>query len=98
FDAVDHKEAVGIVAVTNDGKIVMTRESRPIIGIGRMLGIPAGLVESGEDPAVAAVRELEEETGYHAKKIQHLISYYSSPGFTNEKLHAYLATDLTKTQ
>ena len=61
-----------------------------------MLELPAGkLDQEGESPLDAAKRELAEEVGVEARSWEHLTSCYSSPGFTNEEIHVYLATDLT---
>lgn len=59
-----------------------------------MLEIPAGKLEEGEDPYAAAIRELQEETGYLAKSLIPLGEYYATPGYCSEKLTIYLATDL----
>ncbi len=56
--------------------------------------LPAGTLEPGEDPAACAARELAEETGYEAQRIERLTAFYPSPGFCTEKLHAYRATGL----
>ena len=58
--------------------------------------LPAGKLDAGEDPAVCAARELEEETGYMAGSLRKLTAIYTSPGFCSEQLHIYLATDLSK--
>src|SRR5690606_42116828 len=63
-----------------------------------LLEIPAGKLEVGEEPKLTAERELEEETGYRAGNIEHLISFYTSPGFANELLHLYIATNLEKVE
>ena len=63
-----------------------------------ILALPAGMIEPNELPEDAAVRELEEETGYLAGNIKLLREYYPSVGYSNEKLKIYLATDLKKTQ
>lgn len=58
--------------------------------------LPAGKVDEGETPMAAAKRELAEETGYTAENWSLLASFYASPGFVNERMHVYLATDLIK--
>jgi len=62
---------------------------------GVLLEIPAGTMEKGEDPLLCAQRELKEETGFTAEHWNKILSYYSAPGFTDEYLHLYLASDLT---
>ena len=59
-----------------------------------MLEIPAGSIDSGEEPHVAALRELREETGYRAKKLDLLSYFWTSPGFCTEGMYAFLATEL----
>ena len=63
-----------------------------------VLEIPAGKLEDGEDPLSAAGRELAEETGYRAEKIEYLTKYYPSVGYCQEALYMYLCTGLTKGQ
>ena len=58
--------------------------------------IPAGKLDAGEDPAECARRELREETGCTAEKIEHLCTFYTTPGFTDERIHAFMATGLTR--
>ena len=70
------------------------RNVRPAVG-QTLIELPAGTLEPGEDPAETARRELAEETGYRAGRIEHLISFYSSPGICDEHMHLYLAQDLT---
>jgi len=57
--------------------------------------LPAGMLEKGEQPEACAARELTEETGYTAGRIEKLCEFYSAPGTSDERIHAYLATDLT---
>jgi ADP-ribose pyrophosphatase len=97
-DVVGHPGAVAIVAI-QDGHVLMVRQYRS--PAGRVLSeIPAGTLERGpdgttEDPALAAARELGEETGYAAASWRHLAAFYTAPGFAEEYMHLFLATDLT---
>lgn len=75
-------------------KIVLIRNERPAIG-QTLWELPAGTIEEGEDPHVCAERELIEETGYEAERIERLASFYSSPGFCTEELTAFVAHGLT---
>lgn len=93
-EVVHHPGATAIVAVTNDGKIVMERQFRYALH-QPLLEIPAGKLDAGEDPLTCAKRELAEETGYRAANWTPLGVIATSPGFCNETLHLYLATDLT---
>lgn len=95
-DVVIHPGAVAVVAMTNEGKFVLVRQYRHPISKA-LLEIPAGKLEKGENPDECARRELEEETGYLAAKLQQLTSVYTAPGFSNEIIYIYLATELTKT-
>lgn len=89
----EHPGAVAIVAVTKDKEMVLIRQFRqPAKDV--ILEIPAGLIEKNEEPSEAAKRELEEETGYLAKKITPVFEAYTSPGYSTEVLKYYLATDL----
>jgi ADP-ribose pyrophosphatase len=91
-DIVDHPGAVAIVAV--DGPdLVLVRQYRYAAGM-ELLEIPAGTLESGEDPEACAVRELQEETGYAAKTWSRLLSCYMAPGYSSEVIHFYVAEGL----
>ena len=93
-DVVRHPGAVAVVAVKDDGRLVLVRNRR--VAVARWLvEFCAGKLERGEDPARAAVRELEEETGYRAGKIEKLGAFFTSPGFADEVMHVFLATCLT---
>jgi ADP-ribose pyrophosphatase len=92
-ECVLHPGAVAIVPVTTDGRVCLIRNHR--IAVERtLIEIPAGTLESGEEPAVCAARELEEETGYTAGRLEKLTSFFMSPGILNERMHVFLATDL----
>lgn len=94
-EVVKHPGAVAVIPMTNDGKLVLVRQYRK--ALERVLvEIPAGKLEKGEEPLVTARRELEEETGYSAKSMRHLVSFYTSPGFADELIHLYVAEGLTK--
>ena len=93
-EIVEHNGAVAAVVLTDDGKIVMVRQYR--YACGRVvLEVPAGKIDRGEtDPEAAMIRELKEETGYTAKRIKKLTSFYPSTAFSNEELIIYIAKDL----
>jgi ADP-ribose pyrophosphatase len=83
------------VPITNDGKLVLVKQYR-FATQGRILEFPAGTLEVGEDPATTIAREIEEETGYHARKWQNLGEFFLAPGYSDEIIYAYLAQDLEK--
>jgi ADP-ribose pyrophosphatase len=94
-DVVRHPGAVTVVPVDVDGAVLMVRVGR--LAVGRfLLEFCAGKLEAGEDPLHAAGRELEEEVGRRASVIEPIGSYLTSPGFCDERMHAYLATGLTR--
>jgi len=90
-EIVEHGGAVGIVAITNDNKIVLVKQFRKPIEEA-LVEIPAGKLEIGENPKECAIRELQEETGYTADNIKLIHKFYSSAGFSNEKIFIFLAT------
>lgn len=92
-EIVEHHGGVGVIAVTPKREVFMVTQYR-IAAKSMMLEIPAGKLELGEDPLEAGIRELEEETGYKANKVVPLGVYYATPGYCEEKLSLYLATDL----
>ncbi|MBY2478504.1 NUDIX hydrolase [Clostridioides difficile] len=86
--------AVGIVAITEDNKIVLVKQFRKPIE-KPIFEIPAGKLEKNESPKECAERELKEETGYSAKNIKLIHKFFTSAGFSNEIMFVYLATGLT---
>lgn len=92
-EVVEHGESVAIVPVDAEGNVILVRQYRKAVG-RILLEVPAGSVEEGEDPEACARRELLEETGYTASHIEPIASFYTTPGFCTERMHAYLATGL----
>jgi len=95
-EVIRHPGAVVVLPILDEGlsgSIVFVRNLRP--PIGHVLEAPAGTIEPGEDPASCAHRELIEETGYRAATLRPLGWFYTTPGITDERMHAFVATDLT---
>jgi ADP-ribose pyrophosphatase len=90
---VRHPGAVVIVPVLEDGSVVFIRNFR-IATEQRLLELPAGTLEPQEAPEVCAARELVEETGYQAATLRQLGRFYTSPGLSDELMHAFVATGL----
>jgi 8-oxo-dGTP pyrophosphatase MutT (NUDIX family) len=94
-EIVTHPGAVGIVVLDGED-LWFVRQPREAIGSPDLLELPAGkLDEEGEEPLDAARRELAEEIGKHAEKWESLGSFYTSPGFTDEQVHLFLATGIS---
>jgi len=96
-----HPGGVCVVAIDADDRVLLVRQWRHAIG-GALLEIPAGTLDREPDGSIeghagAAARELEEETGSRAGTWRYLGGFYTAPGFTNELMHLYLATDLSAT-
>lgn len=95
-EIVVHRGSAVIVPVFDDGRVGLVRQYRHAAG-KYLLEVPAGSLNQGEDPESGAIRELEEEIGCRATKIEKIAEFFVSPGFLTEKMHVYLATDLTET-
>jgi ADP-ribose pyrophosphatase len=97
-EIVRHQGAVGVVA--HDGeRVYLVRQPREAVGSPDLLELPAGKLDvEGEEPLETAKRELAEEIGKAAEHWEHLHSFYTSPGFTDEECHVYLATGLSDAQ
>jgi ADP-ribose pyrophosphatase len=97
-DKVWHPGAVGIVAV-DDTQVWLTRQPREAAGMTASLEIPAGKLDvPGEEPLACAQRELAEEIGKQGGRWQEIQAFYTSPGFSDERVWLYLATDLSDTE
>ena len=95
-DKVWHPGAVGIIAL-DDEHVWLTRQPREVIGASASLEIPAGKLDvAGESPLDTAIRELAEETGMQAARWEEMLAFYTSPGFTDERVWLFLATDLSQ--
>jgi len=92
-DVVRHPGAVAIVPRLDDGRFVLLRQWRhPVDDV--IVEIPAGTLAAGEEPALAARRELREETGYLAESWRPLGTFFTAPGFCDERMHLFLASGL----
>jgi ADP-ribose pyrophosphatase len=93
-ELVKHPGAVAVLALL-DGRMLVVRQYRKPLE-RTLIEIPAGKLDPGEDPAGAAARELEEETGWRARTLTHLSSFYTSPGFADEIIHLYFTDELER--
>jgi ADP-ribose diphosphatase len=95
LEMVRHPGAAAVVPLKEDGTVILIRQFRHAAG-GFIYEIPAGKLHPGEDPKACAARELEEEIGYKAGRLELLSSIFTAPGFTDEVIHIYKATGMTK--
>ncbi len=96
-EIVEHSDCVAIVAIDADDNVLLVNQFRKPVE-RELLEIPAGGIESGEDPVNTVRREMREETGYLPRKTERLGGFYSTPGYCTEYLYLYLATDLVPSQ
>jgi len=96
-EVVHHPGSAVIIPVFEDGTIALVRQYRHP-AVRYLLEAPAGTLERGEVPEEGAARELEEELGYVAGRLEKLSEFFVSPGFCEEKMWVYLATDLVETR
>jgi len=96
LEVVRHPGAAAIVPMKDERTVILIRQFRLAAG-GFIYEIPAGKLHPGEDPRLCAERELEEEIGYRAGTIEKLETFFTAPGFTDEVMHLFKATNLTKT-
>jgi ADP-ribose pyrophosphatase len=97
LDLLRHPGASAVVPFLEDGRVLMIRQYRYATG-GELMEIPAGKLDPGEAPEACATRELEEETGYRAGRLEKLGAIWTSPGFTDEIIHLFAAYDLVPTE
>ncbi|MCX8183841.1 MAG: NUDIX hydrolase [Crenarchaeota archaeon] len=96
-EVVKHPGAVAVIPVNDEGRIIMVKQHR--LPSGRsLLEIPAGTRRVGEDEEECAHRELLEETGYRARVLRKVLSFYPAPGYSTEKITLFLAEDLEKAE
>jgi len=92
-EVVEHPGAVAIVPLLDDGTVILVNQYRaPIERI--TLEIPAGKLEPGESPEICAARELEEETGYRAERLERKGAFFTTPGFSDEIMYLFVASGL----
>ncbi len=94
LEIVRHPGAAAVVPLRDNGTVVLIKQFRHAAG-GFIYEIPAGKLHPGEDPMHCAARELEEEIGYVAGRLERLTSILTAPGFTDEVIHIYKATGMT---
>jgi len=94
-EVADHPGGAVVVPVLDDGSVLLVHQFRYPVK-KNLFELPAGKLSPGEDPKACAARELEEETGYTAGTLAKLAAIYTTPGFCNEQLHLYVATELKK--
>lgn len=93
-EVVEFSQAVAVAALTKDNQILLVTQYRYPVG-DVLIELPAGKMDRKEDPEECARRELQEETGYTAASMKKICEFYTTPGFTNELMHVFLAQDLT---
>ena len=89
-EIIEHPGAAAVLAFDEKGRVILVRQYR--YPYGYALEVPAGTLEEGEEPAGCAFRELEEETGYSADGMAHLLTYYPSIGYNTEAIHCFVAS------
>lgn len=94
LEVIRHPGAAAAVPLTDDGTVLLIRQYRHAAG-GYIYEIPAGKIDPGEDPLACAAREVEEEIGRRASSVVPMLSFYTTPGFTDEVIYLFLATGLT---
>lgn len=94
-EVISHFGAVGMVPLLDTGEVILVKQYRHPVS-GYILEIPAGKLARGEDPAQCAQRELKEEIGMEAGELVKLAQFYTTPGYSNEYFHLFLAKNLSE--
>src|SRR5262249_52338460 len=94
LELVRHPGAAAIVPVDDAGNVLLVRQYRHATGGHWLLAVPAGQLETGEEPAFGAARECEEEPGFRPGRMEPLGGIWTTPGFTDEWIHLFLAREL----
>jgi ADP-ribose pyrophosphatase len=94
-EVVRHPGATAIVAIDADNCVTLVRQLREPAR-KQLLELPAGTLEDGEEPLASAQRELREETGLHGGSWEQLGAFFTTPGFCNERMHVFVATDVER--
>ncbi|HET6246867.1 MAG TPA: NUDIX hydrolase [Tepidisphaeraceae bacterium] len=92
-EVVAHNGAVLVMGFLDDGRVLLIRNRRYAVG-QTLIELPAGTLEKGEEPIKCAARELLEETGYQASRVEPLLTFFTSPGILSERMHVFAAYDL----
>ena len=93
YDLVDHVDAVTILPIDDEGMVYFVRQFR--VGAGKvLLELPAGVIDEGEEALAAAHRELQEEIGRDASRMERIGGFYMAAGYSSEYMHVYFATNL----
>lgn len=95
-EMIEHRGAAAVLAVDSQDRVILVRQHR--FPHGYVLEVPAGTLEEGEEPEACAFREFEEETGYAASGMAHLITYYPSIGYNSEAIHCFVASGISKSR
>jgi len=93
LDIVRHPGAAAVVPFVSDDEVLLIRQFRHAVG-GTIFEVPAGKLDGGEDPEACAARELEEEAGQRARRLERLGEIWTTPGFTDERIHLFAAFEL----
>ena len=96
-EVVEHRPAVALIAVDEEGKIILVSQYRHAVD-EEILEIPAGIIEPGEAPEYTAVRELQEETGLKPAKVEYIADFWTSPGYSTELIYLYYASGFTNSK